>query len=64
MQVEGASHHGAFGKEDNKKIVPVVPILIAQVSQTPADISLQRSTLAKPLRTSGCGPTVCDRCLI
>ena len=62
--MEGASHHGAFGKEDTKEIVPVVPSLIAQVSQTPADISLQRSTLAKRLCTSGCGPAVCDICLI
>lgn len=61
--MEGISHHGAFGKEDSKEIVPVVRILIAQVSQTPADISLQRSTLAKHLRTSSRGPAVCDICL-
>lgn len=49
--MEGASHHGSFGKEDTEEIVPVVPVLIARVSQTPADVSLQRSTLAKRLHT-------------
>lgn len=62
MQAEGASHPGAFGKEDSKEIVPVVPILT--VSRTLADVSLRQSTLAKRLCSSHCDPSVCDICLI
>lgn len=61
---EGGISSWGIWKRGNKKLVPVMPILIAQVSQTPADISLQRSALAKRLCSSGCGPAVCDRCLI